>query len=225
MILRERLELLRKAVDQLEQAIEAETKPASVLDGKVAIQVNNEREFKLLMEHYDSKGWKSFDNNKPNECPFANSKTVRYEDMFGTASINEYHSNRGYKIIPFADFAAEVGIKVPVKIMVSEDGVDLYHGSEAHWVSLYATKIHYMYQLTMDEGHRELDFKTTYKLFSTKEAAEKWIEEQNLVTEVETDRFGTLTVFKNGVGKEGLVYISDGQLVKIWDAFNKIKNT
>lgn len=136
MTLRDRLNELEESFKGLAEAIEAELKP-SILKGKVAIQVNNEREFKLLMEHYESKGFKTFNNNCNSKLFLdtynITSKNgmlithVAYGDGYGHSQAG-YYDVHGYKIIPFADFALEMDIIAPVKIMVSEDGVDLYEG-------------------------------------------------------------------------------------------------
>jgi len=163
-------------------------KPASILDGKVAIQVNNKREFKLLMEHYESKGFKSHATYKAfldtynitssfSELPTA----VSYCDYFGHSKL-KYWKENGYNIIPFADFAKEVGIKVPVFIMNSEDGVPLYNCDEA-WVVYNLKGIFYLgdrIDLILPlEGYAFKTEPNNNKLFFSKEAADKWIEEQN----------------------------------------------
>lgn len=84
--------------------------PVSLLSGKVAIQVNNEREFKLLMEHYKEKGWKWRGGYvlDTNDTDYVLPTLVDYHDKF---QVNSKIENPGkYKVIPFADFAAEVGI-------------------------------------------------------------------------------------------------------------------
>lgn len=103
----------------------AEIVKPSILDGKVAIQVDNEREFKLLMEHYEGKGWRWNEYDKPGEYnpnrqfPYG----ITYSDRF---LVGDYNTSTYIKLIPFSDFAKEVGIEVPKFIMKSEDGVDLY---------------------------------------------------------------------------------------------------
>lgn len=160
----------------------------SILDGKVAIQVNNEREFKLLMEHYEGKGWKwnggqpirGFSIKKyPNSIAY-HDKVLQYPDSDCPAW------EEGYKTIPFSGFAAEVGIKVPKFIMKSEDGVDLYEGDDYH--RAYFEKVwEYDFCTSLREAHavnRKDELAKQAKAFSTKEAAESWIKEQNIRKEI-----------------------------------------
>lgn len=97
----------------------------SILDGKVAIQVNNEREFKLLMEHYESKGWKWRDQSKDKTVvtddhfdPDIDRNIIQYNDKcvwMHRINSDEYNCEKsGYTIISFIDLADEVGLKVPV---------------------------------------------------------------------------------------------------------------
>lgn len=155
-------------------------KQPSILDGKVAIQVNNEREFKLLMEHYESKGWKWCDGD--DVLTYANyaittivyPALIEYNDSFGFNTNKDNYD----KIIPFADFAKEVGITPPVFIMKSEDGVDLYEGDE----QFVANKDEEDKWFLLKHGRTIMvgDEKSTWlRVFSTIESAEKWIEEQN----------------------------------------------
>jgi len=154
-------------------------KAESILDGKCAIQVSNEREFSLLMSHYESRGWKWNGGDKPNI-----SVTLEYPCNIEYANLF-YHSidnlSNSYKIISFEDFASEIGIKVPVFILRSEDGVDLYEGDNYHRV--YFKKV-WEYDRCSDlkQHHavnRKDEFASKAKAFSTREAAEDWISEMN----------------------------------------------
>jgi len=106
--LREALDQLEKAKQMLSKAIEESLKPTSILDGKFAIQVNNEREFKLLMEHYKSKGFVSEDNESLINCfnayPYPTIIKYSCTPTHGKVEID------GHKTIQFEDFAKEVGI-------------------------------------------------------------------------------------------------------------------
>jgi len=161
-------------------------KPESILTGKCAIQINNDREFKLLMEHYESKGWKCINRLEHNEVDYMK-ESWAYHDFFGHAS-DEWRSSNGYKIIPFSDFASEVGIKVPVFIMTSEDGVDLYEGDKYYVASKYK-KCGLVLPDTIETDHPVLMFPSTNKAFSTKEAAENWIAEHNKPKEITVQLF------------------------------------
>ena len=100
-------------------------KPKSILDGKVAIQVNNEREFKLLMQHFESKGWILNNGRKPTKQEFSSKCWASYKNRSDFKYVEEYLD---ITVIPFSDFAKEVGIEAPKFIITIEDGVDLYEG-------------------------------------------------------------------------------------------------
>lgn len=154
----------------------AEIIPESILSGKCAIQVNNEREFKLLMEHYESKGWKWASNDYPTKITYStnnHSEAITYEDRFS------YYSD-GYKIIPFDVFAKETGIEVPVFVMTSEDNVPLYKGDTMFWTYKY----NHIYCRPTQSFLRGNKIEPDTIIFSTKEAAEKWISEMNKPKEI-----------------------------------------
>lgn len=190
--------------DKWAEIIPSEPEEKSILDGKVAIQVNNEREFKLLMEHYDKKGWSSLPGKGPLEVIFSlafkyEEYLVSYHNEFCCPSYRvckEYDYDKSsifnpenYKIIPFADFAAEVGIEVPKFILTSEDGVDLYEGdlfysaelTNKGWV-LDCWVNGRPYELSVDS--LSVTNPDKYKAFSTKESAEAWIKENNKPKEI-----------------------------------------
>lgn len=164
----------------------------SLLSGKCAITVNNEREFKLLMEHYESKGWK-------HDCQTIKSgfpQTWFYRENNGyslkerSLSLTE---KLGYTIIPFSDFAAEVGITVPVFVMTSEDVVPLYVGDQC-WIpqrNMQNELKGSSCEMSVIIGWK--DYIGKAKFFSTKQAAEKWITEQNKPKEVEVKLYGKKT--------------------------------
>ncbi len=64
--------------------------PASILSGKCAIQVTNQREFKLLMEHYESKGWKNFSDLSAAYCL----KNMWTAPSYATSYENKWSSSR-----------------------------------------------------------------------------------------------------------------------------------
>lgn len=140
----------------------AEPVKPSILDGKVAIQVNNEREFELIKTY----------------CNLNLNPPLRYP-LFYRIDLKSGYYSANCKVIPFADFAAEVGL--PKFIMKSEDGVDLHAGDQAVLVSLeYSGKYSVVSTITLTEktGVKLVPADNTF-VFSTREAAEKWIEEQN----------------------------------------------
>jgi hypothetical protein len=171
------------------------SKPASILNGKCAIQVNNEREFKLLMENYESKGWKWEGGEIPTEWMHVDRFPVNvdYADGFTRTSNIAYHSTTGYIIIPFADFADfanEVGITVPVFVMKSEDGVDLYDGDDFYYAYRDEAE-QWRYQQPSRKILPQEASAKHLKMFSTKEAAEMWIAEQNKPKEILVDGYGS----------------------------------
>jgi hypothetical protein len=187
-----------EAVKAFHDSIEAISKefpiperPTSNLAGKCAIQISNEREFKLLMEHYHEKGWKSEDDSNLTECIPAYGYPVHFE-----YSNYPKHGDLSFdydKIIPFADFAKEVGITVPVLVMKSEDGVDLYEGDKVFEATNYSKDGWKLVEPSgsadgswtqSGNGRQRWVVNTDSKAFSTKEAAEAWIKEQNRPKEI-----------------------------------------
>ena len=166
-------------------------KPESILSGKCAIQVNNEREFKLLMDNYKSKGWKwnggSYTDYTPRNMEF--NTAIEYSNFF----VYDCDPDN-WVIIPFSDFAKEVGIEVPVLVMRSEDGADMYVGDDNYGAEFINGKweldlffdndsseyVPYKMSLTSSDLHSP----QRYRAFSTKEAAESWIKEQNKPKEI-----------------------------------------
>lgn len=180
----------------------------SLLSGKCAIQVNNEREFKLLMEHYEAKGWKSYlSNGNAGDYKFNKHYcNYDYHDNYRRGN-DEATVNDGYTIIPFSSFAAEVGIKVPEFVMTSEDGVDLNQGDIAHHVCKINGR--YTYNST---------FKATGSVihghvFSTKESAEAFVAERNSAKFKEVKLFGGFNLAK--VTLTDIHILHNGKVVKI----------
>jgi len=185
------------------EIIPSEPEKTGLLDGKCAIQVNNEREFKLLMEYYYYiKQWTYFDG----EMETRNMKfptCVYYKDKYARSSESNA-IDHGYTIIPFEGFAKEKGIDVPVYIMDSEDGVPLYCGDNAHAVyrkyegGKNQGDWYYDGRIPLKSGIQytfmEIESVDKSKAFSTKEAAEKWVEEQNKPKEVVVKLHGGYTV-------------------------------
>jgi hypothetical protein len=168
----------------------------SILTGKCAIAVNNEREFKLLMEHYEEREWCSKIGNKPSSFSYDVGLFPAYNDKFIFLEVGCNKGfdpkKRGYTIIPFADFAAECGIEVPVFVLQSEDGVSLYVGDDY----CLACLIDGSWELSNGISHfttNDLHLKPAFKSvwFSTREAAEVWIKEQN------SPKHATIALFRS----------------------------
>lgn len=225
--------------------------PKSILDGKCAITVNNEREFKLLIEHYESKGWKTYSRKTPNngslyELMTKYSSLVSYGDRFvfpnteSDTAINskdkeyELFNSDFYKIIPFQDFAKEANIKVPVFIMKSEDGQSLYEGDKYYRAEFIKGKWELSY--FRGEIYTGLTEKTDYvvhspeesKAFSTKESAEKWILENNK-PQLKQLKFGILkvNVALNGIciypNTSAHCHLSSQELEEIYTAYKSLQ--
>lgn len=142
----------------------------SILSNRCSIQVTNDREFKLLMKHYEAKGWKWASNKKPFDLQPPLPTSISYEDM---CCFNA-DDDEGYKVLPFSVFAAEVGLSVPKFVMKSEDRIDLFEGDTAH----HAFQGH---GGTWNYNEWFIIHSPTLagKIFSTEESAEAWIAEQN----------------------------------------------
>lgn len=159
---------------------EQNDKAKSAVEEKIAVRVDNEKEFNALMKYYDSLGYKWVSGDNPVEIKYnSHIHSVRFENFFGHASGN-FHEIEGYKIIPFSDFAKEHGIRVP--LLVSEDGVELFEGSEYHsiWKSdsgvwNYDEEVYYSFKNNDTIFIKEPN---EFKAFSTKQAALDWIEAQ-----------------------------------------------
>jgi len=157
-----------------------ESKPSSILSGKVAIAVSNEREFKLLMEYYERKGFTamaSFSDfygtyNITSEKGSL-STAVAYGNDFSHSKISCFQ-REGYTIIPFESFAKEVGIEVPVFVMKSIDGVDMYQGDICYIPQGMTHK---------PSGYKTFNIKSDYSpdlgLFASKKLCKKHIYDLN----------------------------------------------
>ncbi|WP_443945563.1 hypothetical protein ACJVDH_00195 [Pedobacter sp. AW1-32] len=162
---------------------------------KIAIRVDNEKEFMALMKYYDGLGWKSKLGNSPLSFELdRNDGIVSFEPNFCFPSISpenleapkswEYLNTEMYKIIPFAEFTKERGIKLP--ILTSEDGVELCEGDKCY-VAVFRCKKWFLDDHT--DGDDSEIFEVTNngkfinneneKHFSNKQAALDWIEKAN----------------------------------------------
>lgn len=158
-------------------------KPKSIL--KVAVRIENEREFELVKDWKFKKSIKTRGDYDSMCYMYPEDKGVFFIYLDNDAYDSEDVAiDKGYNIIPFESFAAEVGMKAPVFVMQSEDGVDLYEGDDYHraWYEKEKSKWFYDSCTNLNSMHavcRTDDNAKQAKAFSTREAAEKWIEEQN----------------------------------------------
>lgn len=151
---------------------------------KIAIKVDNEKEFKALMKYYDSLEWKWNGGLSPfssTSIYFPN--IISYEDNFMHGISKSDVIYEGGQIIPFSEFAKEHGIKLP--LLTSEDGVDLYDDSDIHIVwkenfGWYFDNSNKGFKCDDGSWYVNPEIKEpNRKLFSTKQAALEWIEAQN----------------------------------------------
>jgi len=146
---------------------------------KIAVKVDNEKEFNALMKYYDSLGWKWCGGMNPlyylengdvntENFPFC----IQYNDLFKW-NLREDK----YQIIPFTDFAKDKGIKVP--LLVSEDGVELFKGDEFWHVCVgnNSSSLGHYNPIKLN-GLVGTPYNEQGKFFSTKQAAIDWIESQ-----------------------------------------------
>lgn len=175
--MQEAIELLQKVG---KQQLGLENEPLKV--EKVAVWVKNEREFKILMRHYYDIGYK-WDGGEPalpitdltrNQLAATNFNTaIMYMDgfLFNPADPGQWN------IIDFDFFCAQKGIANSKPILTTEDGVDIYDKSRL----IFTVKKHCdgWYHNGYNHANTTLANKPEYfKFFYSKEAAEKWIEEQ-----------------------------------------------
>jgi len=173
--MQEAIELLQKVG---RQQLRLEDEPLKV--EKVAVRVNNEREFKILMKHYNELGWIAFSSATPKEIVDFNKTTPlltwTYHDRF--FAIRSLSDSVDYKIIDFDFFCAQKGIANPKPILTTEDGVDIYDKSRL----IFTVKNHCdgWYHNGCNHANTTLANKPEYfKFFYSKEAADKWLERHN----------------------------------------------
>lgn len=143
---------------------------------KIAVKLENEREFKALMKYYDGLGFEPYSDIVIEG--FKNGEAVDYHNYYRNTTI-EIQEIDGYKIIPFQYFAKEHNIKVPV--LISQDGKELFEGDGYHSVyfnSKQAIWVYNMFWSKLEIDDCVITNPDIFKAFSTKESALKWIEEQ-----------------------------------------------
>lgn len=214
--LREALDKLEEAKTMLAEAIKTELDPEPLKIEKIAVRVSNEREFKFLMQHYESLGWKpdrtvgNFDIDKH--------EAIDYHDNYFWDTAVLQKEKYGYKIIDFDFFCAQKGL-TPPKTYPTTDGKFIGHDDEYFSVDTDFEITRYVLCSTPNGGN----------IFSTKEAAEKWIEEKNKPKEIhiKMESLGNAAaVDLNGVrfffqGNRALS-INSEELKKIYYAWTKI---
>lgn len=145
---------------------------------KIAVKVENEKEFKALMKYFKSKGFVSAGETDPLYLKYDKDDIVAYHNKFYYTDVSRMQD---YEIIKFSDFAAEHNIKLPH--ILTHDGVDLFIGDylaivwkvEGDWKLTKEHESIHANTVTMDAQSR---LENERKLFSTKQAALDWIEAQ-----------------------------------------------
>lgn len=195
--------------------------------GKIAVKVENQKEFKALMKYYDSLGyvWNGGDKPLSKESLPSYPNAIKFEDKFQHSTGKECAD---YQIIPFAEFAEEKGIKFP--LLTSEDGVDLFEGEKYHGIGKSYGEWSYYNEYDVHEAHKEYLQRSPNdaKAFSTKQAALSWIESQkpksiyydfNPACYVIADNTG-IYINDNGLG----IKLGTGQLHKINSMMEELNN-
>lgn len=152
---------------------------AKIVSDKIAVRVENELEFRALMEFYKNKGWISLGGNDPDFVSYnPDEKYWSFNDNFGSSG-EQFRIDKGFEIKSFPDIAKEHGLKVP--LLISEDGVLLYEGD--NYTAAYFTSTTGWILGCVDAKlfcvSSALTDQLKTKAFSTREAAEKWIEANN----------------------------------------------
>lgn len=158
---------------------DGETKDwAEIVNPKIAVKVEKEKDFHALMKHYDGLGWEWNSGDKPlveNEfLPLRVKSKITFENYF-SYYIN---SHKQYKEVSFPDFAKEHNIKLP--LIKSEDGVWLYEG-DTYFMFDYDKGISGRFDDFRGAGFKATSFPINgYKkqpvIFSDKKSALYWIE-------------------------------------------------
>lgn len=147
---------------------------AEIVNPKIAVKVDNDKEFKALMKYYNSMGWKWNGGDNPGitlSDGIVYPENVVFHDKFYMGTLSDC------QIIPFSDFAKEHNIKLP--LITSEDGVDLFEG-DLCWIVFKSSGDWYI-EHEIKSVSSIIKFKNTlgeHKLFKDKQAALSWIEAQ-----------------------------------------------
>jgi hypothetical protein len=190
--LREALDKIEEAKTMLAEAVKYALEPLKL--EKIAVRVSNEREFKFLMQHYESLGWKSYGGEPVKDFPYAYDYIAFHDRFFHNTKLN--FETAGYEIIDFDFFCAQKGLTPPKFMIKSQDGVDLHCGDSCYIARLIEDKWsldwhsiggHYNTFVVTDNGYFvDSDSK---KIFHSKQNANKWIKEQNRPKEIEVKFF------------------------------------
>jgi len=187
----------------------------SILDGKALIVVENYRQFTLLNTYL------GLNLSTPSTYPVYYDADKKY---------GSYSYTTKQKLISFAGFAKEIGIKVPKFIIKSEDGVDLYEGDDLYTAKLcngeWVYDDYHGQPYNISKNSLVVREQDEYKAFSTREAAEKWIAEMNKPKDIELDinAYGSALIKPSEVVFNGYVNrITGAQIESIYKAYQSLQ--
>jgi len=196
---------------------------AQIVNPKIAVKVENEKEFHALMKYYDGLGKKlnnglkplAFEVRKINFPMFVMTDDLTFCDADGLEEI--------YSESSFTEFAKEHNIKLP--LLKSEDGVWLYEGDEYHEALLENGIFRYCKGSNhfLNIEARAITIPNESKAFSAKQSALEWIEAQKpklpefVVMEKRNIDDYTNTVFSTHVEIDGdfIGLINTGKILRL----------
>lgn len=179
-------EAVAMLVEDRKLALEQIEISKSNVEEKIAVRVENEKEFNALMRYYDSLGYNAKSGRKTTELSYITFSDLKPSilvaisdgililpnfDGYKIQGTEDYNPDN-YKIIPFSEFAKEHGIKVP--LLVSEEGVEIFEGDTIVCVNKEKCYI----GNDAWPVRRSSDFLPYMLYFSTQKAAFDWIEAQ-----------------------------------------------
>lgn len=178
------------------------------------------KKWKLLKKAYDN-------YPKDTKCQWVEFGSVMYctgEYYFSNEyGVTRIHDSNGYAIFDGQDWAEIITEKTEsVLIGKSEDGLNVYENDPLQSVWLSDNK--WILGIYHDHAKGIVSNSETTKFFSTREAAKKWIEEQNKPKEIVIDGIPRATISFDGVILSTLTnYISSKRLEEIWEAYQSLK--
>lgn len=162
--------------------------PIPLLSGKNVVTVTNPRQFKILMDHYGEKGWKGIGGATAEYLyEYLNNskypKNISYHDRFESFVKGEEDEYQEYNITSFFEFAEFIGVDVPVFVLTSNDGVDMYVGDDCYLAFLDDSKMRYK---NVPAVISHVIYSS--EVFYSEDNAAKWIEEQTKIIHSKTEK-------------------------------------
>lgn len=190
---------------------------------KTAVKVKNEKEYYSLMNYYENSGRKLLNGRKSTDFSYEGFSII-YVDVKDLSFLYPQDDIEDYDIIPFPDFAKEHNIKLP--LIKSENGVWLYDGDNHYSTCVNDCNVYPKYGvLTLNNNCVCVVEPEKYKAFSTREAAENWIEAHK--PKEKKIKIGSVecTVTKNGVSFDKSVqFLMDSSIQQIINAMEELSN-